>query len=262
MRRQVVNRDRRSRGRQAACLARCDLPVVEIVKANIGQALQRRRKCRQPNELAGLPRPGVRAVDPLEAGRLSHAFADARHCRLDRRNEARPGRETLAGQLDRGREDIRPRQPPEPPMGVTPRAHRTGHRDRERTAQRQRRQASGAQRIRIGRGRRPAGAVQRVLMPLGRIPDQPERVATDPASGRHHDPQDRVRRDRGVDGGSTRAEDPEPGRRREVMRSNDRSTPASGKRGRNEHRPPSRVGVHEPDSVWPSRSAAVEGPPT
>ena len=91
-----------------------------------------------------------------------------------------------------------------------------------------------AQRRRIGRGRRAPRPVECELAARGRVPDQPERVATDPAAVALDHGQDGVRGDRRVNRRPARSEDREARRGREVVRRDDRARAAAGQRDRDE----------------------------
>ena len=82
----------------------------------------------------------------------------------------------------------------------------------------------------------PAGARPdpfRADLPSTRgVPDEPERVATDPATAGQHDTERGVRRDRRVHSRAAGPQDGQPGRGREVVRRDDRAVRASGERDR------------------------------
>ena len=123
-------------------------------------------------------------------------------------------------------------QPAEPPVGVAPRSDRARDRDRQRPAERDRRVSPrrGAPPA-SARGRRPARTVERELPPGRRVPDQPERVAADPAAARHDHAEHGVRRDRGIHRRPAGAKDREPGCAREVVRRDHRATRSRGRAG-------------------------------
>ena len=172
---QVAHRDPAAGGREPARLALGDVALVEVVEPGRGEALERRRERRHPDDLAGPPAPAVRPEDLLEPGPGAHDGLDRRERRLDRRDEPRPRREAVARELDRGREHLRPRQAPEPRVRVAPRSDGARDRDRERPAERQRLQPEIADRRRIGRRGRPPGAVQPVELPRA-SPPRPART--------------------------------------------------------------------------------------
>ena len=79
---QVGRVDRRAGRGQAGAWRSADLALVEVVEAGVGEALERRRQRRQPDELARAPRPAVRPVDrsnPAASG--PSAAANARRVR-------------------------------------------------------------------------------------------------------------------------------------------------------------------------------------
>ena len=104
---------------------------------------------------------------------------------------------------------------------VGPGADGTRDGDRERAAERDAVQAGCPEPVRVDAGRRPAGPVERNLLAGGLVPDQPEGVAADPASVRHHHAQDRIGRDRGIHRVASRCEDGKACRRRQVVRRDD-----------------------------------------
>ena len=120
-----------------------------------------------------------------------------------------PGREAGRCVLDRRRQHRIAGEPPPAAVGVGPGPDRARDRDGERTAQRDAVQAPRAQCRGVHAARRAPGAVERDLLAGRLVPDQPERVAADPAAVGHDHAQHGVRGDRRVDRVPARA----PGRR-------------------------------------------------
>ncbi len=78
------------------------------------------------------------------------------------------------------------------------------------------------------------------------IPDDGEKVAPDPAAGRFHQPQRRVRRDRGVDGAATPLEDVHRHLRRERLAGGGHPVPRQDHRSGREGAPGDPVEAAEP----------------
>ena len=191
-----------------ACLPVAEVAVVEGIEAVGRERLERRRQRREPDPLAGSPRPPVRPVDGEEPG--ASGPSAGRHDRgrpLDRVDEPVPGREAGPCQLDGRGQDRVPRQPAPGAMRVAPRADGARDRDRERAATRQLGQTAGAEERGVGPRAGPPGAVERGLPARRRVPGQPERVAADPAGVGHDHREGGIRGDRRVDRGAAGAQD-------------------------------------------------------
>ncbi len=226
---QVAGADRGSRSLERAHLADREVAFIEGVEAFVGEGLERPGEGRQPDQLPGSPGPTTAAEHAQQAGVRPEGRCRARCDGLDGIDEGGPGREAAARQLDGRGEDVASGQPPVAGVGIAPRAHRPGHRDAQWSPLRERRQALGAQTGGVGRGCAPARAVERVLRPARRVPDEPERVAAESAVVGDDDAQDRVRGDGRVDGRAALAEDRQAGLAGEVVRRDDRAMPAAGK---------------------------------
>ena len=219
--------------REPGGLARRDLPGVEIGQPGGREPLQGRPKGRKPNPLAKVPWPPVGPVDgvPAACQRPEGRVEDRAGC-LDRPHEMLVGREAAPGQLDRGGQQRGNRQVPPARMRVGPGPNRAGDRDRERPAKGQRRQPAGPEGFRVRARRSAARPVERGLGARGLVPDEPERVAPEAARLAHHDGENRVRRDRGVDRAAALPEDAEASRGRQVMRGDHGARAAAGERHR------------------------------
>src|SRR5438552_16490034 len=142
-------------------------------------------------------------------------------------------------------------------MRVAPRRHGARYGHRHRTAEGEAIEARPAQAHGIRISRRTAGPVQRRLRPRARIPDQPERIPAQSACLGHHDREGGVRRDRGVQRRSTRAEDVQAGRGGQVVGSDDSAMAPACQRRRDEWS----VGGHPRESTagWPRGGRAGVG---
>ncbi len=107
-------------GAERGRLAHTEVAVVERVEALDGQALEGCCQGREPDHLAGAPWPAVRPVDRRERRIRAHGREHDRGRRLDRRDEAVPGREPGPRQLDGRGENGFPRQTAEPCVRVAP----------------------------------------------------------------------------------------------------------------------------------------------
>jgi len=167
-------------------LSLAELAVVERVEAVVGKAPERPGKGREADELAGSPCPAVRPIRREEWRVRADSFCNGARAPLDRVDQLAPGRKAASRQLDRRTEDLRHGQATEPAMRVAPRpdGSRNGH--RARSADGHDPEALAPELGRVSTARRPARAVQRQLQALAVaaaacVPDQPERVAADPA---------------------------------------------------------------------------------
>ena len=229
---QVLDEDRRSGGGERPGLALAQVPVVEGIEPVARERFERGGEGRQADALTGMPGAAVWSVHGREAGIGAEFRVDERGGHLHGVDEPVPGREAGTCQLDGRGQRLVPRQAAEPRVGVAPRADRAGHGDAEGPAPREAGQPTAAQCRRIARGCAPPGPVQGVVAGGSGIPDQPEGVAPDAAAAGHHDPEDRVGRDRGIHGGATGSQHVQPGRGRKVMRRHDRAVRAAGQRDR------------------------------
>ena len=209
-----------------------EVAVVVRVEPLVGERPEGRRERREPDRARPGATGGPRAARPRRKPVGPRRDPEARVGPLDRADQPVPRREPGLGVLDGRRRGPRPAtagpsaggRPPTTgprPGTVIPSGPRSGIRD----------SPPAAQRLGIGRRRRPPGAVDRHLLARGLVPDQPERVAADPAAAGHHDAQDGVGRDRRVDGVPAGGEHREPGRGREVVRRDDRARGRPGRAG-------------------------------
>ena len=127
MGRQVGGRDPAPGRREPGRLAGGELAGIEVPGARRREPPQRCREGGEPDPLARVP--GT-AVGPVGHGPAAGAGAqlavEQRAGSLDRPHELVVGGEAAAGELDRRREEVCPRQPPEAGMGVAPRADGAG----------------------------------------------------------------------------------------------------------------------------------------
>ena len=253
---EVGGGQRRPGGREAARLPRGDVARVEVVESCIGQPFERARERGQPNHLARPPRPAMRPEDLGEPGTRPHRRLDPGRRDLDAADESVPCREAAPGQVDGRSEDLRSREPPEPGVGVGPRADRARDGDRQRPMEREAFEPASSQGGRVGGSSRSSRAIERVLAAFGGVPDEPERIAADAAEQRPDDGQRGVRGDGRIDRGPTRPQDSETGLRREVVRRDDGPARSPSDARRNEDRTGHGV------ASTSSNEAGSDGPPT
>ena len=177
--RRSVGRDRRAGGGQGPRLALAEVALVERVEAVVGERLERRGEGRQADALAGLPRRGRAAGRPR---RTRHRAPSVRRRPAEPSPRPRSMKPSQAGNPSRASSmagaSTRPRgQPPEPRVGVAPRADRAGHGDRQRPAARDASvRPRVAERRRIGRG--GAAGPSRSARSAGRARRVPDRART------------------------------------------------------------------------------------
>ncbi len=116
---EVGRGDRRSGRPEAARLALPEVSLVEGIESLGGEGLERGRERRQADPLAGAPRPAARPEHREERRVGPESRLDRRRRPLDGVDEAVPGREAPACQLDGGSQDGVSGEPP-----VRSRAHR------------------------------------------------------------------------------------------------------------------------------------------
>ena len=211
----------------AARLALPEVAVVERVEAVLGQALERRRERRQADPLAGPPRPTVRAVHRRRSrprGPRASATTGA-GASTAAMNRPRPG--SRRGPARSPGEDRVPRQPPEAGVGIAPRPDGARDRDRQRAA--------------LGGHRRPARAEAPPHRPRRR-PPEPFSATCSPraASQISQNASPPIPQPLGTTTPRTAfvaiaastaeppAQDVEPGRRRQVVRRDDRAVRPRG----------------------------------
>ena len=154
---QVGPRDLAAGGREAGGLALGQLARVEIVRSRGGQPRERRRERRKEDPLAGSPRSIVGPVDGgPAAGARPDGLGEERGRPLDRADEVLVGREAALGELDGRGQEVPPRKPPVPGVGVAPRADGPGDRDGQRPTKGEGGQSGRAQRGRDPQPPRPA----------------------------------------------------------------------------------------------------------
>ena len=213
---QVGARDRAAGRSERARLSLGEVARIERLEPVVGDCRQRGRERRLADPLAGVPPPASTAIGREERRRRPDGRREPRRHPLDDVAEAGRCGHAVACQLDGRGEQRRARQAPEPGMRVGPRANRARHGDRQRAVERERGHPGRPQTGGVGGvggGRRPARSVERDLRPGGGVPDQPERIAADPAAVRHDHGQDGVGRDRRVHRGPAGTQDSEARRR-------------------------------------------------
>ena len=243
VRREVLRRARRARGAEPRRLARGDVAVIEVRQPGAGEPLKRRGKRRQADALARAPGPPCRPIDRVEPlGERAQLDVEDTPGQFDRADEELVGREAVPGQLDGGGEDCVHRQAPPAGMRVGPRSDRAGDGDRERTAEWEHGEPAGPERGRIDAARSTSRPVERGLRGGRLVPHEPERVTAQAAGLAHHDPEDSVRGDRGVDRRPSGPEDAEARGGGEVVRCDNGPGTAAGQRGGRQRSD----GIHRP----------------
>jgi hypothetical protein len=146
--------------------------------------------------------------------------------------------ESLARVADRGREHVAHRQAAEPGVQLEPSVGGAGHADRQEAALRNRRAAElpelALQLLEAQAERRTARRVEPVELLRLAVPDDREQVAAEAAARGFHEPERRVRGDRGVDRAATGLQHVHGDLRRERMRGRSHAVSRDDLRARRE----------------------------